>query len=108
MNRTDEELDEKLDALLAAWQEPVEVSRDFQREVWRRVELRGPCPHGFLERLAWWLLRPFREVVLLALVVLIALIWGRTHPPAPLLSPPEAYLISISPFDPHHYKALSR
>ena len=47
-------------------------------------------------------------VVLLALVVLIALIWGRTHPPAPLLSPPEAYLISISPFDPHHYKALSR
>jgi di/tricarboxylate transporter len=108
MNQTDEEMDEKIDALLAEWQESIEAPQDFRREVWRRVELSGPCRHGILERLAWWLLRPMREVVLLALVVLVALIWGLTHPPEPEYSAHDAYLLSISPFDPHHYEELSR
>jgi len=108
MDRNHAELDEKIDALLAEWREPVDTPLDFRREVWRRVELSGPCRHGILERLAWWLLRPRRELALLALVVLFALIWGLTHPPQPELSPHDAYLMSISPFDPHHHEALSR
>jgi len=108
MNRNHAELDEEIDALLAEWQEEVEVPRHFRREVWRRVELSGPCRHGILERLAWWLLRPLREVALLALVVLAALIWGLKRPPQPRYSPHDAYLMSISPFDPHHHEALSR
>jgi di/tricarboxylate transporter len=108
MKSTDEELDEEIDKLLAEWQDTVETPSTFQREVWRRVELAGPCKHSLFERIAWWLLRPMREVVILALVVLVALIWGLTHPPLPDHSPHDAYLLSISPFDPHHFDPNSR
>ena len=108
MKPNDEELDGKIDALLAEWQESIEVPQDFKREVWRRVELSGPCHHGLLERLAWWLLRPMRELALLVLVMLVATIWGLTHPPQAEHSPHDAYLLSISPFDPHHYASLLR
>jgi hypothetical protein len=108
MHQTDEELDESIDRFLAEWQQSVETPVEFQREVWRRVELTGPHRHTLFERIAWWLLRPMREVVVLALVILMALIWAFTHPPLPDHSPHDAYLISISPFDPHHFDRNSR
>jgi len=108
MNTPEEKLDEEIDQLLAEWQESVETKSSFQREVWRRVELAGPCKHSLLERMAWWLLRPMREAVVLAVVVLLALVWAFTHPPLPDHSPHDAYLISISPFDPHHFEPHSR
>ena len=96
---TEEEINEKIDALLIEWQESIEMPQSFSRDVWRRVELSGPCQHGLFERLAWWLLRPARELAFLFLVVLAALIWGLSQPPHSQSSSHEAYLVSISPFN---------
>ena len=40
--------------------------------------------------------------LVVAAVVIVAVVWGVTHPPAARLTPHEAYVQSISPFDPHH------
>jgi hypothetical protein len=92
-----------LDDLLAQWQVQAEAPPDFRREVWRRIasetrarlgralcmvaaapEARGRHPrhrrrHG--GRL------------------------GLTHPPEEL-NPHDAYVMSVSPFDPNHLKAV--
>lgn len=107
MQNDREHLDETIDRLLQEWSEEVEVTADFQREVWRRVKQSPPKFYPFFEKIASFLFGPMREVVLLALVVLVTWIWGLTHPPQPDYSAHDAYLISISPFDPHHYKAFS-
>lgn len=108
MSHPEEKLDQTIDGLLAEWQQSIDPPAGFQREVWRRLELLGPHKHTLFERIAWWLLRPLRGVVALALVVLMALIWAYTHPPLPDHNPHDAYLISISPFDPHHFDANKR
>jgi hypothetical protein len=108
MKQTKEELDASIDALLADWHSSIEIPQGFRREVWRRVELEEPCRNGLFERLSWWLLRPLREVVVLVLVIVTALIWGLTHPDLPRCSPHDAYLRSISPFAPEHYRISSR
>ena len=89
-----------LDDLLAQWQVQAETPPDFRREVWRRIasETRDP---GWVERFAWWLLRPKREVGILAIAIAMAVVWGLTHPPEEL-NPHDAYVMSISPFDPNH------
>jgi hypothetical protein len=107
MQDDEKNLDEQIDRLLQEWSDEVEVPPDFQREVWRRVEQAGPSRHAVFEKMAWWLLRPMREVTLFALVVLFACLWGVTHPPSPEYNAHDAYLLSISPFDPHHYEAFS-
>jgi hypothetical protein len=107
MQDDNKSLDEQIDHLLIEWSGETEVSADFQREVWKRVEKSELSHHAILEKVAWWLLRPVREAALLALVLLFAVIWGITHPPKPDYSAHDAYLLSISPFDPHHYEALS-
>ena len=50
----------------------------------------------------WWLLRPRREAFIIAAAVVFAVAWGLTHPPAPDFTPHDAYVMSVSPFDPHH------
>ncbi len=57
---------------------------------------------GWVEKLAWWLLRPKRELLVLATTIALAILWGITHPPQPELTPHDAYVMSVSPFDPHH------
>jgi hypothetical protein len=88
--------------LLAQWQVPqAETPPDFRREVWRRISADESEP-GWLEQLAWWLLRPKREALIVASAVLVAVLWGLTHPPQSELTPHDAYVLSVSPFDPHH------
>ncbi|WP_395715752.1 hypothetical protein [Prosthecobacter sp.] len=91
-----------LDDLLSQWQVQVETPPDFRREVWRKVaaETREP---SWIERVAWWLLRPKREALILAAVIILAIAWGLTHPPEEI-SPHDAYVMSISPFDPNHLR----
>jgi hypothetical protein len=90
-----------LNDLLAQWQLAVEPPPDFRREVWRRIAAESREP-GWVERFAWWLLRPQREAVILAIVVAGAVAWGLSHPPSAEFSPHDAYVMSISPFDPSH------
>jgi len=90
-----------LDDLLMQWQARAETPPDFHREVWRRIASETRAP-GWIERFAWWLLRPKREIVILSIAVLIAVTWGLTHPPDADLTPQDAYVMSISPFDPNH------
>jgi hypothetical protein len=89
-----------LDDLLAQWQVQSETPPDFRREVWRRIASETHAS-GWVERFAWWLLRPKREVVILSIAVALAVAWGLTHPPEEL-NPHDAYVMSISPFDPNH------
>ena len=96
---TDE--NDPLDELLSQWQVPEATPLDFRREVWRRIEV-DPSPPGWIECLAWWLLRPRREAFVLATAILLAVAWGIAHPPEPEFSPHDAYVMSVSPFDPHH------
>ena len=42
-----------------------EAPPDFRREVWRRISATAPEP-GWIEKLAWWLLRPKREAFIVA------------------------------------------
>lgn len=93
-----------LDDLLASWQLQVESPPDFRREVWRRIaaETREP---GWIERAAFWLLRPKREALVVAAAVALAVAWGLTHP-AEELPPHDAYVMSISPFDPNHIAGI--
>ena len=57
---------------------------------------------SWVEHFAYWLLRPRREVAILLIAIGIAVAWGLTHPPATDLTPRDAYVLSISPFDPNH------
>ena len=88
--------------LLSSWEVTAEAPRSFRREVWQRVSATEAEEPGWLARFAWWLLRPARETLVVAAVVIVAVVWGVTHPPAARLTPHEAYVQSISPFDPHH------
>ena len=88
--------------LLSSWEVTAEAPRHFRREVWQRVSTTEAEEPGWLARLAWWLLRPTREALVVAAVVILAVVWGVTHPPAARLTPHDAYVQSISPFDPHH------
>ncbi len=97
--KTDEH--DPLDDLLFEWRIREATPPDFRREVWRRIAA-DASPPGWIERFAWWLLRPKREALILATAVLLAIAWGITHPPEPEFSPHDAYVISVSPFDPHH------
>ncbi|MFO1439574.1 MAG: hypothetical protein U1F81_14735 [Verrucomicrobiaceae bacterium] len=91
-----------LDDLLAQWQvSQAEAPPDFRREVWRRISATAPEP-GWIEKLAWWLLRPKREAFIVAAAIVLAVVWGLTHPPEPEFTPHDAYVMSVSPFDPHH------
>ncbi len=90
-----------LDDLLAQWQLQDEPPPDFRREVWRRIALETREPK-WIERVAWWLLRPKREVLVLATAVIFAVAWGITHPPGYELTPQDVYVMSISPFDQNH------
>ncbi|MBL9129942.1 MAG: hypothetical protein JNG86_02010 [Verrucomicrobiaceae bacterium] len=91
-----------LDDLLDAWQVRVdETPPDFRREVWRRIAADAP-EAGWVERFAWWLLRPRREAFIIAAAIALAVAWGLTHPPAPDFTPHDAYVMSVSPFDPNH------
>lgn len=91
-----------LDDLLAVWQMPQgETPPDFRREVWRRVSATAAEP-GWIEKFAWWLLRPRREAFILAVAVIVGILWGVTHPPEAEYTPHDAYVMSVSPFDPHH------
>jgi hypothetical protein len=90
-----------LNDLLAQWQMEVEPPTDFRREVWRRIAAE-PCEPGRVERFAWLLLRPRCQAVILAIVVAVAVAWGLSHPPSAEFSPHDAYVMSISPFDPRH------
>ena len=107
MQDDNKSLDEQIDQLLKEWTGDTELPADFQREVWSRVEKSELGHHAILEKVAWWLLRPMREMALLAVVLLFAVIWGVTHPPKLDYTAHDAYLMSISPFDPHHYEAFS-
>ena len=94
-----------LDDLLAQWQAPqAEMPPDFRREVWRRISANAPEP-GWIEKLAWWLLRPKREFLIVAAAVVLAVLWGLTHPPEPKFTPHDAYVMSVSPFDPRHLES---
>jgi hypothetical protein len=90
-----------LDDLLAQWRVQTEVPPDFRREVWRRIASDAPAA-SWVEHFAYWLLRPRREVAILLIAIGIAVAWGLTHPPATDLTPRDAYVLSISPFDPNH------
>ena len=90
-----------LDRLLQEWTVQSEPPPSFRREVWQRIASDGG-KSSWAERLAWWLLRPKREAFVLALVVTAAVIWGLTHPEGQSINPHDAYVMSISPFDPHH------
>lgn len=91
-----------LDGLLASWQMPqAKTPPDFRREVWRRVSATASEP-GWIEKLAWWLLRPKREACIIAAAIMLAVLWGLTHPAEPEFTPHDAYVMSVSPFDPHH------
>jgi hypothetical protein len=107
MQNDEKNLNEQIDQLLKQSAAEIIVPSDFHREVWRRLEQESSDHHAFFDQMAWWLLRPLRELILIALVALLAFIWGLTHPPTPDYSDHDAYLLSISPFDPHHYEALS-
>lgn len=89
-----------LDDLLSQWQVQVETPPDFRREVWRKVAADNRDP-GWIERFAWWLLRPRREALILAAAIFLAVTWGFMRP-AKEVNPHDAYVMSISPFDPNH------
>lgn len=90
-----------LDDLLLQWQVQTEVPPDFRREVWRRIASDARTP-SWVERFAYWLLRPRREVAILLIAIGMAVAWGLAHPPDTDLTPRDAYVMSISPFDPNH------
>ncbi|MCF7790137.1 MAG: hypothetical protein K9N47_28725 [Prosthecobacter sp.] len=90
-----------LDDLLAEWQPQVETPPDFRREVWRRIAVESINP-GLIERFSWWLMQPKREIAIMTAAVVLAVVWGVTHPPE-ATSPHDAYLTSISPFDVNHH-----
>jgi len=94
---------DQLDDLLSQWQIQTQTPSDFRREVWRRIATET-CDPSWIERLACWLLRPKREVLVFAAVVIIAVAWGLTHPAEPP-HPQDAYVMSISPFGPDHLKS---
>jgi hypothetical protein len=103
----DDNAPDPLDKLLARWQVSEELPPDFPREVWRRIAARQGA-ESWLDHLAWWLLRPKREAILVVTAVLLAVLWGVTHPPEARFGARDAYLMSVSPFDPQHLKSLSR
>lgn len=88
-----------LDHLLDAWEAPGTTPPDFRQEIWRRIALESPPSRS--SRVAWWLLQPKRALLAAAAAVALAVAWGLTHPAEPALSPHDAYVISVSPFDPH-------
>jgi hypothetical protein len=89
-----------LDDLLAEWQPQVKTPPDFRREVWRRIAAETKNP-GLIERFSWWLLQPKREIAIMTAAVVLAVVWGVTHPPK-VSNPHDAYLTSISPFGEIH------
>jgi hypothetical protein len=96
---------DSLDKLLKQWVVNNHVDSDFRREVWQRIAT-DSRQSPWMERLAWWLLRPKREAFVLASVVAAAVLWGLTHPPQSEMSPHDAYVMSVSPFDPHHIEGI--
>lgn len=95
--------EDPLDQLLCAWRAPETPPPDFREEIWRRIAVEGPPSRA--SRVAWWVLQPRRAIPLAAAAVILAAVWGLTHPPGPDVSPHDAYVISISPFDPHTLRA---
>lgn len=89
-----------LDDLLAQWQPQIIPPPGFQRELWRRIAAETPQA-PWIERFAWWLLRPKQTIAVITASVAVAVVWGLTHPPEPL-NPHDAYVMSISPFDSNH------
>ncbi len=96
------EAPDPLDSLLAQWQTQVESPPDSRKEVWRRIAVEN-CEPGWMERLASRILRPKYEAFAFAAAILSAFAWGMAHPPEPL-NPRDAYVLSISPFDPSHWE----
>jgi predicted tellurium resistance membrane protein TerC len=45
------------------------------------------------------------EIGIMVIAVVVAVAWGLTHPPEEL-NPHDAYVMSISPFDPNHLGGL--
>ncbi|MEY2599574.1 MAG: hypothetical protein RLZZ142_1833 [Verrucomicrobiota bacterium] len=86
-----------LEALLAQWSEPSDPPEGFRREVWARIAQRASPVSGW-ERLTWWILQPQYGVWLALLIVGMGFVYGLLRPPAPVLSPRDAYVLSISPF----------
>lgn len=91
--------EDPLDHLLAAWGPPAGPPPDFRQEIWRRIAMEAPPSR--VSYLAWWLLQPKRAFLMAAAVMIVAAAWGLTHPAGHDLSPHDAYVVSVSPFDPH-------
>lgn len=91
--------EDSLEHLLSAWGPPVQAPPDFREEIWRRIAMEPPPSRTAYA--AWWLLQPKRAFLAAAAVVALAAAWGLTHPAGYELSPHDAYVISVSPFDPH-------
>lgn len=92
--------EDPLDQLLGTWRARAEAPPDFRQEIWRRIAIETPPSVG--SKVAWWLLQPKQAFLMTAAVVTLTAAWGLTHPPGENVSPHDAYVMSISPFDPHN------
>ena len=93
--------DDPLDQLLSEWRVRADVPPEFRREVWQTISSRCAEP-TWIEKLSWWLLQPNRKIFALAVAVMGGVILDFSLPARDELSPHDAYVMSISPFDPHH------
>ena len=93
--------DDPLDQLLSEWQVRAEVPPEFRREVWKAISSTCNEP-TWVEKLSWWLLQPRRKILALAVAVIGGVILDFALPNSDELSPHDAYVMSISPFDPNH------
>lgn len=90
-------VEDPLDHLLSMLGAPAEPPPDFRQEIWRRIALETPPSRASYA--AWWLLQPRRAFLTAVAVTALAAAWGLTHPADDDLSPHDAYVVSISPFD---------
>ncbi|MGV3658600.1 MAG: hypothetical protein ACO1TE_00395 [Prosthecobacter sp.] len=96
--------EDPLDRVLCTWHARADTPPDFREEIWRRIAVENPPSRA--SRVAWWVLQPKRAFLMAAAVVAVAAAWGLTHPAGSEVSPHDAYVISVSPFDPHTLQPL--
>lgn len=93
--------DDPLDQLLSEWQVRAEVPPEFRREVWQTISCKGAEP-TWIDRVSWWLLQPRQKIVALAAAVAVGVGLDYLLPGPDAIAPHDAYVMSISPFDPHN------
>lgn len=91
--------DQELDLLLQTWKAEAELPRDFQRQVWRRIEATPPplALFGWLEAFLNWIAAPIPATAVCAAGLAFGIVAAGWTPGPAVNAPAAAYAHSINP-----------